>query len=113
MLSQIIAQLAIANPEILDNLVAQDPRMRPEMRELFENHGFQVVDNPGAFRFVGASTLLFSGLVRFETVLDGLKGQSAADVPMFIGNNLTAGADIVGKFAQSIWYSGPENTKSS
>jgi hypothetical protein len=87
--------------------------MQPEMRELFENHGFQVVDNPAAFRLVGANTLLFSGCVRFETVLDGLKDQPVADVPIFIGNDLAAGADIVGKFAQFIWYFGPGSTKSS
>jgi len=103
MLSQVIAQLAVANPAILNNLVAQDPHMGPEMRQLLENHGFQVVEDPAAFRLVGSTTLVFSGWVALETLLDGLKDQPVKDVPMFIGNtDLTSDADITGKPAQLI-----------
>ncbi|CZR50639.1 uncharacterized protein PAC_00513 [Phialocephala subalpina] len=85
-LSQIIAQLAVANPELLSNIYVQDPLMMPEMKALFLNHGCQVVESPAAFKLVGANTFLISAFVCLEHLFGGLKGQPTEELAMFMGN---------------------------
>ncbi|KAE9370272.1 hypothetical protein N431DRAFT_442123 [Stipitochalara longipes BDJ] len=58
--SQIMAQLATANPDLLNNILFQDPIARPYWKEVVQNHGCQVVETPAAFMEVGKSTFVFS-----------------------------------------------------
>lgn len=86
--SQIAAQLAAANPEVLNNLIVQDPAMLPEWRALFENHGCRVVDTPAAFTVAGKNSFVFSPFVEPENLIEGLKDQSIDELAMFVGNDI-------------------------
>ncbi|KUJ14950.1 uncharacterized protein LY89DRAFT_736008 [Mollisia scopiformis] len=89
--SQIVAQLANANPILLSNIVVQDPQMTPDMRALFLNHGCQIMESPAAFAEVEPNTFLFSPFVEPMYLFLGLKDQSVDRLALFVGN----GADLV------------------
>ncbi|KAF8863422.1 hypothetical protein BDZ45DRAFT_738392 [Acephala macrosclerotiorum] len=84
--SQIVAQLAVANPELLGNITFQDVAMQPYMKALFLNHGCQVVEHPAAFKLVNATTFFISAFVRLDTVMKELEGRPTGELAMFMGN---------------------------
>ncbi|KUJ08310.1 uncharacterized protein LY89DRAFT_742148 [Mollisia scopiformis] len=88
LLAQIATQLSVAQPSILDNIVAQDPNMSPEMKGLFQIHGCRVVEDPEAFGFVGPDTFLFAPFLPIFAVLRGLRNRGCTDFGMYIGNDL-------------------------
>ncbi|CZR64433.1 uncharacterized protein PAC_14331 [Phialocephala subalpina] len=86
--SQMAAQLAIVNPEVLDNIVIQDPEMEPEMKIMFENHKCRVVEDLAAFQLVGTSTFIFAPFVPLHVTIGGVRNQPIKSLPMFIGSDL-------------------------
>lgn len=84
--SQIVAQLAVANLDLLNNIYVQDPAMQLSMKALFLNHGCQVVEHPAAFKLVHANTFLVSAFVAMDTVSKELEGRPTEDLAMFMGN---------------------------
>ena len=87
---QIVAQLAIANPDILNNLFIHGPDMQHEMHDLLENHGFSVLRNPADLGNNGANTLIFdfySGPVEEAPRLleEYARENLLSDVAMYIG----------------------------
>lgn len=86
--SQVVAQLAIEDPEILSNVYVQDPNLTDEMRAAFENIGGQVVETPTAFELIGADTFLFSAFVYRIVFMYGLNARPVEEIPSFIGNGV-------------------------
>ena len=56
---QVFAQLALANPDILNNLFIHDPDMQHDMHDMLENHGFRVVQYPADLGNNDDNTLIF------------------------------------------------------
>ncbi|KUJ19509.1 uncharacterized protein LY89DRAFT_773985 [Mollisia scopiformis] len=84
--SQILAQLGAAYPELLNNIVIQDPKMIPAMRALFENHGCRVVEHPEAFELVQANTFFYTAFVLFHHLAEHLKDRPTAEIGMYLTN---------------------------
>jgi hypothetical protein len=86
--SQISAQLTAANPEVLNNIIFQDPMLLDDWKAVFENHGGRVVQTPAAFKVVGKNTSVFSPFVEPQYLLPGLKDQPVDRLAMFVGNGI-------------------------
>ncbi|KAL2062446.1 hypothetical protein VTL71DRAFT_6712 [Oculimacula yallundae] len=83
---QIVAQLAITNPDILNNLCVQDPAMTAGKKAMFENHGFKVVDHPAAFLLVDRYTALFEFHLCLGVLCENLQDRPTTELAMYIGN---------------------------
>lgn len=94
LLSQVVAQLAAAHPEIAANLIAQDPEMTPGARRAFENHGFEVVDQPAGSEFVVPNTLLMSPFVGGGHLYTALENRPTRELGMFLGNGRSLCTDL-------------------
>jgi hypothetical protein len=57
-------------------------------KELFGNHGCQVVEHPAAFERVDSNTFLFPAFLPYDVELDGLKDRPTGEIPMLITNEL-------------------------
>jgi len=98
--SQIAAHLATANPDLLNNIVYQDPILdfrNFEWRWMVENHGCKVVKTPVAFKEVRKNTFVFSPYVRPDVLLLGLEDQPVDQLTLFVGNDVRFWIDGKGK----------------
>jgi len=86
--SQIVAQLATANPALTSNILVQDPKIQPCWMEMVENHGCQVVKTPAAFKEVGKNSFVFCAWPTVINILRGLKGQPVDELALFVGNDI-------------------------
>lgn len=83
--SQVVAQLAMANPVILSNIFVQDPDMRESWKEDVHTHRCQIVQHPAAFEVVERDTFIFSPYMG-KGFFEAMKNRPIDDIALFIGD---------------------------